>query len=281
MIPKRTKNLLHQVIILIAGLLSALSAEPCPDRDDLKFLQGLGRERRYPLVAFQSELYRRSMKHCPQIPEIDLELGKALYQLGDFQRARQVLVPHVLNQDFQYRRLFLESYLLDFRNPEILDSSIIWLEAAAQTHSQPEEERRMFLAAAFFVQGRDDEARKAWPTPVADSKMCDAMGNPQCYLEAGFKHPWLAAGLSTLPGLGYVYAGQNGDGVFAFALTSLFYGVAIYYSVYDAPVRAWTFAGFGTVFHLSNIYGSHRAAKENNRRRKTAFLISLHKLMFP
>ncbi len=258
-----------------------LRAEPCPDMGDLKFLQGLSRERRYPLVVFQAELYRSVMELCPQFPEIDLELGKALYQLGDFQRARQVLAPHVLNQDFRYRRLFLESYLLDFRNPEILDSSIIWLEADAQTRFQPEEERRMFLAAAYFVQGRDDEARKTWPTHVADAKRCDDLENPQCYLETGFKHPWLAAGLSTVPGLGYVYAGQNGDGVFAFALTSLFYGVAIYYAVYDAPVRAWTFASFGTVFHLSNVYGSHRAAKENNRRRKTAFLISLHRLMFP
>lgn len=135
-------------------------------------------------------------------------------------------------------------------------------------------------AAALFLKGDAGRALSAWPAG-SQNPLCPDRGEPLCYLRAGYLSPGLAAGLSLAPGVGYAYAGQTGDGVFAFTVVSLFYGVAAYYANYGSPARAWTFAGFGAVFHASNLVGAHRAAKSANQRRKTGFLIALHRRWFP
>ncbi|MDB5105715.1 MAG: hypothetical protein JWP91_3404 [Fibrobacteres bacterium] len=254
-------------------------AMACPDDRDVRFLQGLNADRQFALAAFQAEIYRRAHDDCAIPPEIDLELGKALYHSGDFPRAREILAPHIARADARYRRYYLESHLLDFAHPEALTACVKALQADSGSGSPADDERRRFLAAALFLGDRPEAAREAWPAAPGDPA-CAGPADPRCYLSAGFKSPGLALGLSVLPGLGYAYAGQTGDGIFAFTVVSLFYGVAAFYALEDAPVRAWTFGGFGAVFHLSNLYGAQRAARETNKRRKAAFLASLHDVIF-
>jgi hypothetical protein len=268
-------------VFLLALLLAAVASQAsCDDAREIEFLRGLNGERQYALAAFQAEIDRRGSDTCAHLPEIDLELGKALYQLGAFPRVREILEPHLRQSNPIYRRYYLESYLLDFSRPRSLDSCLALLRSPIATEGWPREELRVFEAATLFTAGRGQDARATWRDPAK------APGNVEetlleSYLDQGFKNPALAAGLSVLPGLGYFYAGQPGDGIFAFTLASLFYGVAAYYAYYDAPVRAWTFAGFGAVFHASNMYGAHRAAVEINRKRKVGFLVALHKRLFP
>jgi len=251
-----------------------LKSNACPDARDIGFLQGLNRDREYSLAAFQAELYRRSAD-CPPQAEIDLELGKALYQLGGFARARTVLAPHLALPDPRYRRYYFESRLLE-PDPRGPDSALAQLASAAM----PEDERGMFTAAALFLKDDIAGARAAWPAQSGDAEGCPQSGKPRCYLDQGFKSPAAAAWLSLAPGAGYAYAGRSGDGLFAFTVVSLFYGVAAYYAHYGSPARAWTFAGFGAVFHASNVYGAQRAARESNKRRKLGFLMALHERLF-
>jgi hypothetical protein len=266
-----------EVLLAALCLAAAAARGACIDAKDVEFLRGLNGDRQYSLAAFQAEIYRRSNEGCPPSPEVDLELAKALYQLGEFRRAREILKPHVNEANPLYRRYFLESYLLDFPLPHAADSALAWARSAAD--SLPAEERKLFESAALFIQGRDAEARAAWPDAASGGNVEGTQ--PESYLESGFKRPGAAAGLSILPGLGYVYAGQPGDGVFALSLISVFYGVAAYYAYFDSPARAWTFAGFGAVFHVSNVYGAQRAARETNRKRKVGFLSALHGRLFP
>ena len=79
------------------------------------------------------------------------------------------------------------------------------------------------------------------------------------------KSKTLAAILSAvLPGSGYLYAGQVGDGVTAFLINALWIAGVItgihaeYYAV------AGIVAGVGVPFYLGNIYGSANAAKKWN-----------------
>lgn len=267
------------------------SASRCIDADDLKFLHGLNSDRQYALAAYQGEIDRRANESCPSEPRIDLELAKALYQLGDFPRVRALLRPHLAEADPLYRRYYFESSLLDLGRPGAADTALAFADSPSGA-SWPEGERALYRSAALYVQGRAAAARAEWPASggvaPGDASAAGAAGqgniqvtSPEGYLRAGFKSPAAAGALSVFPGLGYAYAGQRGDGLFALALVSAFYGVAAAYAYYDSPERAWTFAGFGAVFHLSNIYGAQRAARETNRRRKIGFLSALHGRLFP
>ena len=82
------------------------------------------------------------------------------------------------------------------------------------------------------------------------------------------KNPYLAAGLSVIPGLGRFYTGDWKD-----ALVSIIFvganGFQAYRSFYkqgQGSVRGWIFGGLGAGFYLGNIYGSFLSAKKKNQR---------------
>jgi hypothetical protein len=262
----------------IRGNEATISAAPfCADAGEIGFLRGLNQDRQYPLAAYQAEIDRRR-PGCSATAELDLELAKALYQLGEFARVRSILRPRLGEPVAAHRRYWAEAHLLDYDHSGELDS----LSAALESSPVPVsgEDADIMRASAKFLHGDVPGALSAWPVPGANPE-CPDRGEPLCYLRAGNLSPAFAAGLSMVPGAGYAYAGRIGDGVFAFTVVSLFYGVAAYYANYGSPARAWTFAGFGAVFHASNIVGARRAAQAGNRLRKTGFLIALHRRWFP
>lgn len=275
---------------------AAATAPACADAGEIAFLGGLNQDRQYSLAAYQAEIDRRRPA-CAPTAALDLELAKALYQLGEFPRVREILRPRLGEFDAANRRYWAEAHLLDLAHPKMLDSLSAVASALPSSSSTstpapaqapvsvpvpviPEEDARMMRAAALFLKGDAAGSLSAWPAEAGDP-ICPDRGEPRCYLRSGFLSPGLAAGLSLAPGAGYAYAGQAGDGIFAFTVVSLFYGVAAYYANYGSPARAWTFAGFGAVFHASNMVGANRAAKAANQRRKTGFLIALHRRWFP
>lgn len=83
------------------------------------------------------------------------------------------------------------------------------------------------------------------------------------------KKPWVAGALSTvIPGLGKVYARDRKDGIISF----IFIG-SLAYQAYRAfnrrgsdSVAGWIFTGAGIGFHLGNIYGSVKSARQYNQR---------------
>lgn len=82
------------------------------------------------------------------------------------------------------------------------------------------------------------------------------------------KNPYLAAGLSIIPGLGRFYTGDWKD-----ALVSIIFISANGFTAYrgfekqgQSSVRGWIFGSLGTGFYLGNIYGSFLSAKKKNRR---------------
>jgi hypothetical protein len=263
---------------LIAALAAgaAWADDPaCPDAREAEFLRGLNREREYALVAYQGTLDRLRDTACAD-PQRDLELAKALYQMGAFPRARALLAPALGEADPRFRHYYFESWLLDRADPGNPDSAL----AAARSLALPAPEAAELAAAAAFLKGDARAARSAWPEPRTAGD-CAAPGDPRCLLERGFASPAAAAWLSLFPGAGYAYAGRPGDGAFAFALVAACYGLAAAYAALDAPAQAWTFAIVGGVFHASNAYGAARAAQAANQRRRLAFAVALHRRWFP
>jgi len=257
----------------LAGCLWA-RAQACPDAREAEFLRGLNREREYALVAYQGTLDRLQDTSCRD-PGRDLELAKALYQLGAFPRARALLAPDLGEADARFRHYYYESWLLDQADPRNPDSAA----AIARARAAPAAEAAEIASAAAFLKGDAAAARAAWPEPSAGA--CADGKDARCILDRGFASPAAAAWLSLFPGAGYAYAGRTGDGWFAFSLVSACYGLAAAYAALDSPARAWTFAALGGVFHASNVYGAARAARAANQGRRLDFMMALHQRWFP
>jgi len=260
-------------VAALAGLLWT-RAQACPDAREAEFLRGLNREREYALVAYQGTLDRMQDSSCRD-PQRDLELAKALYQLGAFPRVRSLLVPDLGEPDARFRHYYYESWLLDHGDARNPDSAA----AIARTRALPGPEAAEIIAAAAFLKGDAGAARAAWPEPSAGA--CADGKDARCILDRGFASPAAAAWLSLFPGAGYAYAGRTGDGWFAFSVVSVCYGLAAAYAALDSPARAWTFAAIGGVFHASNVYGAARAAQAANQSRRLAFVMALHQRWFP
>ena len=89
------------------------------------------------------------------------------------------------------------------------------------------------------------------------------------------KNPFLAGTLSfVLPGAGRIYLGRPGD--FFNTLTTITAVGLLSYNGFqhhqERSIKGWSFALIGSVFYLSNIYGSWLGAKIHNRQINEDFL---------
>jgi TM2 domain-containing membrane protein YozV len=81
-----------------------------------------------------------------------------------------------------------------------------------------------------------------------------------------YKKPKLAAGLSTIPGLGYFYTKHVGSGIISFLVNSLF-GYAVYTSIKSKNYGvASLFAFVGLGFYTGNIQGAASSAIRYNEK---------------
>ncbi len=89
------------------------------------------------------------------------------------------------------------------------------------------------------------------------------------YKNSKYKKPFLAALFSTvIPGTGKVYTNNWKHGILSFMLVGVnswqaYRGFTKHGS---KSAYAWIFTGLATVFYLSNIFGSHKSAKEYNKK---------------
>lgn len=257
------------ILLLVASLIHGAWCAPCPDGKDVDFLKGLNKEGEFRLAALQGGLYLLQIRACQGqdslvLASLTLETGIARYHLGEFGAVRRDFRERAREADPTFRRYFLESHLLDLARPDLADSALNWLDNPSTVATVSNQERILYVAATYHLLERSALAKALWSS------------DPTGSFDQGYLSPGLGAGLSVVPGGGYFYAGQSGDGWTALTTVLLFYSLAAAYHHWDAPKRALIAAGAGGVFHLSGIYGGYRAAKETNRRRKRAFLMALH-----
>lgn len=267
---------------LLVLAIGAAARGACPGRVEVDFLRGLNGEGRYSLAAVQGELHLRRLERdssCTEAEGLRLETGRAYYHLGDFPRAREIFRKRA-GDERTCRRYYLEAHLLDLGRPDLADSVLAFVASQPSPESEGAEpgswtagEPGLYRAAALYLRGDLAAARSAWP---AEGGGVPGGVEPRSYLDLGYKSPGLAAWLSVAPGGGYFYAGQPADGWAALAAVVLLYGAAAWYLHHDAQVRGWAAAAMGGVFHLSGIYGGHRAAREANRTRRIGFLKAMH-----
>jgi len=135
---------------------------------------------------------------------------------------------------------------------------------------------RALVAGSLLDLDRGDAAAAAgnlerfladYPGHPGEARVREALPLVRGYEDLPQKSELLAGILSAiLPGSGYVYAGQYGDGLTAFLLNGLFIAGTVT-AVQNAwyPAAALT-GGIGLPFYVGNIYGSANAAKKYNNR---------------
>lgn len=125
------------------------------------------------------------------------------------------------------------------------------------------------------------EAEKVLGEPVTggDAKTDELksmlMAECRTALELPSKSPAIAGALSLIPGLGQIYAGRMGDGLFAMAVETILAGTAVYAFVTgNYPVSY--LAGFGgVVFYAGNIYSAVNLANRQNAEQNADFVKNL------
>lgn len=98
------------------------------------------------------------------------------------------------------------------------------------------------------------------------------------------KNPWVATALSVpVPGLGKVYAGQWKDGIIGL----LFVGANAWQAVrrFDKEGTdtfwGWIHGGFALGFYTGNLYGAHKAARQQNKKKQDRLKHDTEALLFP
>ncbi|MEO0108380.1 MAG: hypothetical protein ABIK62_04330, partial [candidate division WOR-3 bacterium] len=100
-----------------------------------------------------------------------------------------------------------------------------------------------------------------------------------------FRIPILGSALSALvPGLGQVYAGRVGDGLYSLLVVGTSAGLAYYYwkghQEQDPTYIKFVLAtSLGTLFHLGNVYGASIAARDYNRHIRSEYAANIERLL--
>ncbi len=91
--------------------------------------------------------------------------------------------------------------------------------------------------------------------------------------ELNYKNPWLAAGLSVVPGLGYLYSGHKETALSSFLINGLLFSGTK--KAFDNNNKALgTLVGvFSLAFYSGNIYGAYRTAEDYNQRLRQEYLM--------
>jgi tetratricopeptide (TPR) repeat protein len=106
-----------------------------------------------------------------------------------------------------------------------------------------------------------------YPDHAASGKVEETLQLLAIYEQAPRKSRVLAGFMSAVvPGSGYFYAGQYGDGVMALLVNGLFIASTVIAFGADNSAAAAIMGGIGFPFYLGNIYGAARAADKWNIR---------------
>lgn len=139
----------------------------------------------------------------------------------------------------------------------------------------PEADKKIVQSSIFLFTDRFQEARQH-VIAIQDTThfLYPAYLNvTEKALQGPYKKPWVAGGLSLiLPGAGKAYAGQWKDG-----LVSLIFTAGMAFQSYRGftqqgirSTKGWIYGGLGLGFYGGNIFGSIKAAKQYNSRKRDA-----------
>jgi TolA-binding protein len=281
MLSLKNKSLLWLYLIASAMLLRApesLSAgREVMLSDDLLFRTG---------SAFQSEgEYYRAITEYKKLlivfPESDraedahFNIGMSYLKGEEYERAaatfqtlrrRFLKGPHVaqsrLYEGTSYRKLKkyreavvqFDTVIYEFRHEEeapkaLLEKALIALE----------------LNELDEMKSELDRILREYPDHDIAQKARQSLALAQSFEQLPKKSTVLAGSMSAiLPGSGYFYAGNYGDGLTAFFVNALFIaGTVTAVNQHNYPT-AYIVGGFGLPFYIGNIYGSANAARKWN-----------------
>ncbi len=146
--------------------------------------------------------------------------------------------------------------------------------------------QRMNLYATLLEQSwpEAEQQLEQWPANQRIAKRAEFEMLVKKGLNTRYKKPGLATALSVVvPGAGKAYAGQWKDG----AISLLFVGLNTWqaYRRFDKEgldtFWGWIHGGFAMGFYIGNLYGSHKAARLHNDKKRRDLYNETSLLVFP
>ena len=190
-------------------------------------------------------------------------LGLAYHEDQLDEPARTSLL-QVSDETFFYYKAHYTAAMIDARNNE-LDSALSVVSIITPNTNEALNELKVFELAGLHLLKRNNNYFDSVSntTGFKNSLLRDEFENLKKYSETGKrikrKSPFLAGALSAVvPGLGKVYAGNNGQALATFLTCGLMGAVATenYFNLGITHPQTLFFAGLFGVFYLGNIWGS-------------------------
>lgn len=278
---KRFPILFLAPILLVFSLCSLSPAEErgifLTEEVQLRLADAFLAEGEYYRAVTEYKKFHILFPDSPQGEEALFRTGIAYYLGEEYETAAytfDVLRKSYPGGGFSEPALYYEG-LSRWKKKEYADAALLFdtlIEKGAASSFGP----RALVARSLLDLDRGDTAAAAgglerflasYPGHPGETRVREALPLVREYENLPRKSELLAGILSAiLPGSGYVYAGQYGDGLTAFVLNGLFIAGTVT-AVQNAwyPAAALT-GGIGLPFYVGNIYGSANAAKKYNIR---------------
>jgi hypothetical protein len=223
------------------------------------YLRALGE---YQRAAFLDSL--ETDRRCAR-----MMIAESHYALGDFSAAARAFDEATTTFDYELTRYGLARSLLQLGrftaarrySDQIRDTALL----------------RQATVVSALASFRQFDFRNGADrlSSSADSSVCAAASLARTRLPE--RGRFLGSALSTLvPGLGQVYAGRPGDGLYSFLIVGTCAAVSYYYwrnpDQDPGRVKLGIFAGLTLLFHAGNVYGANLAARDFNRLQKRNLL---------
>ena len=204
-----------------------------------------------------------------------LNIGLSYLKGGEYASAAETF--KTLRRKYPQGKYVAQSHLyegLSYRKSEQYKDAVIQLDTVIEEFPRAEEAPKAIVEKALLALDtyQIDEMRSELGNVVRKYPGIDVSRAAEQSLALAEsieglpkKSPVLAAGMSAvLPGSGYIYAGQYGDGLTAFLVNAVFIaGTATAVHQRNYPT-AYITGVIGLPFYIGNIYGSANAARKWN-----------------
>ncbi|MFH1762534.1 MAG: tetratricopeptide repeat protein [bacterium] len=128
---------------------------------------------------------------------------------------------------------------------------------------------------AYFRLGKIEEAKASFQGIYENDSLYNRSQRLSEFLDKKVKlkdkNYCIAGILSLMPGLGHLYTGRKGDGLFSLALVSAFGSIGYFYHQRESYVRSSSMFTISGLFYAGSIYGALMGVKIYNRDRKIKY----------
>jgi len=262
----------HWLTLLLVSKLATLFAQTDDlQKDTLAFGNWLFQQGEYMRAA--TEYYRYLYYGGQENAWLWHQLALCYFKAGEYQKA--LTIYNRLIKSFPLAEpkedIFYEAAFANFKIAEFEECIKLIDELALQQDLLPP----FFIlrGSAYLLLGKDNQAVSDFTTYLAFPDAMDRV-KVENLLELINKsakenrlNPFLAGLFSSLiPGLGRIYAGRTEDGLVSFLLVGGCAALAFYSFSREGTnsLAGWIYVGLGSLFYISNIWGSVVAAEQAN-----------------